>query len=165
MSMLSLQEIRSGLIIIFIALATAPAACHNEQPQISIEDARAVPSSILADEGLVYLKIRNNGGPDVIKGVRTSIPGAAASLHVMTEGFMKKADTIDIAGHTVMELKPDDSHIMIENMPQEAREGYQFTVTLVFERSGEKVLDLTFLKVRKPAMMMHDDGKTMTVTD
>ncbi len=158
------KKLSLAIASILCLLITAALACHNEQPKITIADARAVPSSTMMDEGLVYLTVRNDGGPDAIRNVRTSIPGATASLHVMADGFMKKADMLTIPGHHSIELIPGDSHIMIENMPQEAKEGYRFTVTLVFERSGEKQLNLTFLKTPKPATM-HDDGKKMTVTD
>ena len=78
---------------------------------------------------------------------------------------MRTADVMTIEGHQVIEFRPGDAHIMIENMPQEAREGYHFAVTLVFERSGEKQIELTFLKTPKPSPMTHGDGKKMTVTD
>lgn len=51
-------------------------------------------------------------------------------------------------------LGPSESHIMIENMPRDMKEGSSFTLTLVFQRSGEKQVLLTLRKSRMPQTPM-----------
>jgi len=44
------------------------------------------------------------------------------------------------------ELTPAGRHIMIFNMPKTVKEGSEITVTLRFERSGEKSMPVRFRK-------------------
>ena len=55
---------------------------------------------------------------------------------------MAKVETIDIpAGETIVP-RPARQHIMILNLPKDAKDGFKFTVTLTFRKSGEKSLPL-----------------------
>lgn len=128
------------------------AACQSGPPQISIEDARAELSPALAGEAMVVCRIVNQGGPDLITGVKTNIPGATASFHVMQGNRMVPVDMLDVRAKSSIEFKMDGGHIMIEHMPGTMKEGAQFTVTLVFEKAGEKQVPLTLRKASVPMM-------------
>jgi copper(I)-binding protein len=124
------------------------AGCEGGPPKVSIEGARAELSSVMRDEGLVYLKIMNAGGSDMLIGIKPGIPGAVADLHEMKGPIMVMAKAMRIPEKSTVELKPMGSHIMIVNMPKEVKEGYRFTLTLLFKRSGEMQVPLEFMKAQ-----------------
>lgn len=142
------------LTIVLAAIMAAVMGCQGAPPRITIENASAELSPALFGEGLVYLTIRNAGGKDTLMGVKVDIPGAAADLHEMRAGLMIISKKVVIPPQGSVVLRPSESHIMIENMPRDMKEGSSFTLTLVFQRSGEKQVLLTLKKSRMPRMPM-----------
>lgn len=128
------------------------AGCEGGPPKVSIEGARAELSSVMRDEGMVYLKIINAGGSDTLIGVKPGIAGASADLHEMKGTIMVMTKAMRIPEKSTVELKPMGSHIMIMNMPKEVKEGYRFTLTLLFKRSGEMQVPLEFMKAQEQPM-------------
>lgn len=128
------------------------AACHGGPPRISIQDAKAQLSPAIYGEAMVFMKIKNDGGPDVLKNVSIDVPGATAMLHVMKGNHMAHVTEIKIPGGKSVVFKMGSSHIMIEDMPRTMAEGSPLTLTLVFEKSGTKQLHLKLEKA--PAMPM-----------
>ncbi len=136
--------------ILLIAITAAVMGCQGTPPRITIENASAELSPALFGEGLVYLTIKNAGGKDTLTGVKVDIPGAAADLHEMRAGLMIISKKVVIPSQGSITLRPAESHIMIENMPKDVKEGSSFTLTLVFQRSGEKQVVLTLKKPQMP---------------
>ena len=128
------------------------AGCEGGPPKVSIEGARAELSSVMRDEGLVYLKIMNAGGSDMLIGIKPGIPGAIANFHEMKGTIMVMTQAMRIPEKSTVELKPMGSHIMIVNMPKEVKEGYRFTLTLLFKRTGEMQVPLEFMKAQEQPM-------------
>jgi copper(I)-binding protein len=126
--------------------------CESGPPKVSIEGARAEMSPAMRDEGMVYLKIMNAGGSDMLTGIKPGIPGANADLHEMKGTVMVVTKALRIPAKSTVELKPMGSHIMIVNMPKEVKEGYRFTLTLLFKRSGEMQVPLEFMKAQEQPM-------------
>jgi len=126
--------------------------CEGGPPKVSIESARAELSSVMRDEGMVYLKIVNAGGSDMLTGIKPGIPGATADLHEMKGPIMVATKALRIPERSTVELKPMGSHIMIVNLPKEVKEGYRFTLTLLFKRSGEMQVPLEFMKPQEQPM-------------
>ncbi len=89
------------------------------------------------------MSITNDGGSDVLRGVKTDIPGAKVSFHVMQGERMVNVDTVEVPARSNVEFKMGGGHIMIEDMPKTMKEGSQFNLTLVFQKSGEKKMPLT----------------------
>jgi copper(I)-binding protein len=146
---------RSAVFTVFlVVLLAATAGCQGGPPQITIESASAELSPALYGEGLVFLTIKNAGGRDTLLGAKVSIPGATASIHQMRGGLMVISKRMSIPAQATVAFYPAESHIMIENMPRELKEGASFTLTLIFERSGEKQVPLTMKKA--PASMLHE---------
>jgi copper(I)-binding protein len=134
-------------IALFVFLGAAVlTACHKAPPRISIESPKATLSPAIYGEAMVTMTIRNDGGPDVLKGVSTDIPDAKVSFHVMEGRRMARVATVDIPGGSSTVFKMGSSHVMIEDMPKAMVEGSPFTLTLVFEKSGEKQLHLKLEK-------------------
>jgi copper(I)-binding protein len=132
-----------GLLTLSIFIATIMlVACHNGPPQISIDGAKVELSPAIVGEAMVTMNIRNQGGPDMLTGVKTDIPGAKALFHIMQGERMVNADTVKIPANGNMELKMGGSHIMIEDMPKTMKEGSQLNVTLIFQKSGERKISL-----------------------
>ena len=138
--------------IMIVAGIIAFVGCEGGPPKVSIEGARAELSTIMRDEGMVYLKIMNAGGSDTLTGIKPGIPGARADLHEMKGTFMVVTKAMRIPEKSMVELKPMGSHIMIMNMPKEVKEGYRFTITLLFKRSGEMQVPLEFVKAQEQPM-------------
>jgi copper(I)-binding protein len=136
------RESRLLAVSLFVA-TTILAACQSGPPRVSIDGAKAELSAGIVGEAMVTMNIRNLGGPDVLKGVKTDIPGAKASFHVMRGERMVNADTMEVNAKKSLELKMGGSHIMIDDMPKTMKAGSKFNLTLVFEKSGEKQLPLT----------------------
>lgn len=146
-----MRHIFVRIVVILVLIVVGPlgiSGCDNGRPRVSIENARAEMSPDLYGEGIVYLKIVNLGGKDTLVGMKTTIPGATAGLHEMKGNFMILVKSMKIPAKNTVDLMPMGSHIMIENMPKETHEGYAFTLTLLFARSGEIQIPLTFAKAQ-----------------
>lgn len=122
---------------------TVLAACQSSQPQVSIDKAKAELSPAIVGEAMVTMNIRNQGGSDVLTGVKTDIPGAKVLFHIMQGERMQSVDTVEVPAKSDLEFKMGGSHIMIQDMPKTMKAGSKFNVTLVFQKSGEKQLSLT----------------------
>ncbi len=143
-------------VILFAALSVV-AACQSSPPQISIDNAKAELSPAIIGEAMVTLTIRNQGGADTLGGVKTDIPGAKTSLHVMQGQRMLEADTMEVPAKGSLAFTMGGSHIMIENMPKTMKAGSPFNLTLVFQKSGEKQIRLTLEKAAAMPMNMDMD--------
>jgi copper(I)-binding protein len=121
---------------------TILAACQSGPPQVSIDGTKAELSPAIVGEAMVTMNITNQGGSDVLKAVKTYIPGAKASFHVMQGERMVNTDMVEVPAKRNLEFKMGGSHIMIEDMPKTMKAGSKFNVTLVFQKSGEKQLPL-----------------------
>jgi copper(I)-binding protein len=136
-------------VLVFLGAAVL-ATCQKAPPRISIESPKATLSPAIYGEAMVTMTIRNDGGPDVLKGVSTDIPDAKVSFHIMEGSRMAHVATVDIPSGSLTVFKMGSSHVMIEDMPRTMGEGSPFTLTLVFEKSGEKKL---LLKLEKAPQM------------
>jgi copper(I)-binding protein len=150
-----MAKITAYLPLFIILIALSFAGCEGGKPKLTVEGARAELSPVMRGEGLVYFRIVNAGGKDTLIQVKTSIPGATADLHEMKGNFMVLARTMRIPAKSTVELQPMASHIMLENMPGDAKAGLPFTLTLVFEKSGELQIALVLMKAQ-PMMHEHD---------
>jgi len=136
------REFRLLAICLFVATMIV-AACQSGPPQVSIDGAKAELSPAMVGEAMVTMNIRNQGGSDVLKGVKTDIPGAKVLFHVMQGERMVNVDTVEVPAKSNLEFKMGGSHIMIQDMPKTMTVGSKFNMTLVFQKSGEKQVPLT----------------------
>ncbi len=155
MRTLGIRESGSRKTLALFAVAVVLAACQSQPPKISIEAARAELSAAIVGEAMVTMDIRNAGGPDVLSGVRTDVPGAKVSLHVMQGQRMLEADTMEVPAKGSLVLVMGGSHIMIENLPKTVKKDSRFNLTLIFQKSGEKTIPLTLLAPTMPMDMGH----------
>lgn len=126
---------RPGLL----ALASLAAACSGT-PSIAVAGQEARLSPMLLRTCAVFMRIENAGnGDDALLRATVGIPGAVAELHGVSDGKMVKQDRVRIPARGAVELKPGGLHVMVFGLPGEARAGYEFTLRLTFERTGERV--------------------------
>jgi copper(I)-binding protein len=145
---------RYWLLATIVFMAAVLAACQSGPPQISIDGAKAELSPAIVGEAMVAMNIRNQGGSDVLTGVKTDIPGAKAAFHVMQGERMVSAETVKVPAKSDLKLEMGGSHIMIEDMPKTMKEGSPFKLILVFQKSGEKTVPLSLQKAAAMPMDM-----------
>ena len=145
---------KTGMVLIILILL---AACQNTPPAVGIEGAKAEMSPAIVGEAIVSLKIVNQGGADVLTGVRTNLAGSTASFHMMQGPRMVTVDTMPVPARKTLDLKLGGSHIMIEHMARAVKEGSPLSITLVFKKSGEKQVQLTLQKA--PSLRMNQGGR------
>ena len=142
--------LRSSVIMRFTAvlvvIVVAGAGCTAQPPQIIIEGQYANLSPIFIGAGSVFFKIKNTGGRDTLVGAAVAIPNAVIELHDEKNGRMVRVDKIVVASRETTDLRPGGHHIMIFNMPRTVQEGSELTLTLRFERSGERQVPIRFEK-------------------
>jgi len=145
---------KTGMALIMLILL---AACQNTPPAVSIEGAKAEMSPAIVGEAIVSLKIVNQGGADVLTGVRTDLAGSTASFHMMQGQRMITVDTMPVPAQETLDLKLGGSHIMIEHMARTVKEGSPLSIILVFKKSGEKQVQFTLQKA--PSLRMNRGGR------
>ena len=141
-----------SVLVVFLA---AGAGCTSQPPQIIVEGQYANLSPIFIGAGSVFLKVRNTGGRDALVGATISVPNAVTELHDIKDNRMVRVDRIVIPSRETTDLTPGGHHIMIFNMPRTVQEGSELTLTLRFERSGEKAVPIRFEKEQEARSRDH----------
>jgi len=124
-------------LLAFVALASSSTACSGS-PRIQIEQAEAKVSPMLEGVCSIFMRIANPGsGEDVLLEARADVPGAVTQIHAIRDGKMVQSDKLVVPAKGVLEMKPGGLHIMVFNMPKGSGAGFEFTLRLRFEKSGE----------------------------
>jgi hypothetical protein len=90
------------------------------------------------------MTIANPGdGDDALVEARADVPGAVTQIHAVRDGRMVQSKKVVVPAGGVLELKPGGLHIMVFNLPKDSGAGYEFTLHLRFEKSGEKRTSVT----------------------
>jgi copper(I)-binding protein len=120
------------------ALAWSAAGCSGA-PHIRIDGPEARLSPMLANVCAIFLTIANPGdGDDALVDARADVPGAVTQIHAVRDGRMVESGKLVVPAKGVLELKPGGLHIMVFNLPKDSGAGFEFTLHLQFQRSGEK---------------------------
>ncbi len=133
---------------VLLVIHVAGAGCTSQPPQVTIEGQYANLSPMFIGAGSVFLKVRNSGGRDALVGATVAVTNVVVELHDVKDGRMVRVDKIVIPSRETTDLRPGSHHIMIFNMPRTVQEGSELTLTLRFERSGEKRVPVRFEKER-----------------
>lgn len=112
-------------------------------PELGIvrPQAGASPGPVAA----VYLTVANTGGADRLVGA--SSPAATRlTLHENTGpdgvSLMQRVDSLEIPAGGRLELRPGGSHLMLEGLGAPLEEGGRIEVSLRFERSGPRTVEV-----------------------
>lgn len=121
-------------------LLLAGIGCSPGSPRIAIAGQAAVLSPAILGVCSVFMRVENSGdGDDNLLSSRVDIPGTITELHDVKDGKMVRREKIPIPARSVLEMRPGSLHIMVINLPKGTRVGYEFTLRLVFKKSGEKM--------------------------
>ncbi len=129
---------RFASLIAVGALAAISAGCSGT-PLIRIDAPDARLSPMLAGACSIFMTIANPGdGDDALVDARADVPGAVTQIHAIRDGRMVSSEKLVVPARGALELKPGGLHIMVFNLPKDSGAGFEFTVHLRFQRSGEK---------------------------
>jgi periplasmic copper chaperone A len=144
-----LLGVAASLFCVVAALTQAGAQTGAQTGGIEIKDAwaRATPGG--AQTGAAYLTLLSPTG-DRLTGV-TSPAAEKAELHQMTNdgGVMKmrEVSAIDLPPGTPVSLKPGGLHVMLMGLQHPLEPGQSLPVTLQFEKSGARAVNVAVGKV------------------
>lgn len=134
--------------LVVAACAPTTSGPTTSGPKISVEAVWGRSSPKVADAGAFYLNIKNTGPTaDKLIGVKSNVCGAL-ELHETVDkggGMMEMqpiaGQVIEIPAGATVELKPGGMHVMCMMKKAEFKAGDKYSITLVFEKSGEMKLD------------------------
>ena len=126
----------AGLIALSAAGLTGCYAKASAAPAIELSTAM-VPQPAVPGETTAYLVIRNNGRPDRLIRVRTSVGGRVDFRAPAGHGnlTMHTIPAISVPAHDVIRLVPDSVHLLITGA-RSMRGVKEITLTLVFAHAG-----------------------------
>ena len=131
---------------------------HSDEASIVIEHAWSRSLPPVVPNGAAYLSIINNGQPDTLVKVSSSI----AANSMVHESYieddkisMRHVGKVDIAQGQHVEFKPGGYHIMLMGLKKPLSLGTQFTLTLTFEHAGEIEVKVPVIKDKATIKMHH----------
>ncbi len=139
------------LVFSILMMALALSACQPAQngPQITVEGAWGRSSPKIATAGAFYMVIRNDGTESDKLVSATSSACGMVELHesyMMDNGAMGmrpvEGGVIEIPAGGSVELKVGGLHVMCMEKTADFNPGDSYQLTLVFEKSGEMVIDV-----------------------
>jgi len=137
------------LLLVFLAQGSV---CLAGSPEITVKEQKAVLSPMIVGAGAAFMTIVNAGsGDDTLVRARTDMAETIVELHDFKDGKMMRAEEIPIPAKGTVSLRPGGLHIMLFRMPKTVKEGHAFTMTLVFEKSGEVTLPFRFTSQQAPS--------------
>jgi copper(I)-binding protein len=127
------------------SLAVFLAGCAPAAPELAVSDGWARATTAMDGPGVVYLTVRNRGGPDRLVNV-ASPRAMAASLHSteVKNGIARMRplqDGLPVPEEGIVTLRPNGPHIMLTRAGP-LTPGERFPVILVFERSGPLTVEV-----------------------
>lgn len=142
-----MEERRFKKIIYVLLVLFVTADCAQKPPDIQVSDTVAVISRLMQGVASVSMRISNHGGrDDNLISVGTDIDGTIVELHDVKDGKMVKVKSIKIPSHSKIWKISSGLHIIIFKLPDEIKEGSEFTLHLRFEEAGEKAVGIKILK-------------------
>lgn len=105
-------------------------------PQLSVTNARFMPSSMMIGMASVFLNISNSGNSSdtLIACSIKEHPSASGSLHDTIDRKMVRQDEIKIPANNNTDLKPGNKHLMFSGLPEKIEE--EITLILRFKKSA-----------------------------
>jgi periplasmic copper chaperone A len=100
----------------------------------------------LGPNGLIFMSINNKGGAaDKLLKASANV-AEKVELHQMVLSGQKTytylVNEIELPGHTVTDFKSGSYYIRLVGIKQELRSGAKFILTLEFEKSGKRTVDI-----------------------
>lgn len=166
------MSFRSNLVAVCMAAAlTLPNLTLPAFAGESIEVHEAYARSSNPKAGAAFMMIHNYGDTDDRLVDVTSDAAKLVQLHTHIEdenGIMKMMhveDGFEVPAGGVIELKRGGHHVMFMGLSEPFVQGETVPLTLIFEKAGELVLDITVDQDRKAGHMDghdHSEGHVQT---
>ncbi len=132
----------AGVTVLFVLIRQSLSS-----PQIRIEGQEGRISPVLVGVCSVFMKINNLGdGADNLIRASIDIPGVITEIHDTEEGKMIRRERVHLPAKSITVMRPLSYHIMAYKMPRNIREGYEFTLLLMFEKSGEMKIPVKLVR-------------------
>jgi copper(I)-binding protein len=153
----SLSGILSALVLTVLLHGSATGMGASQKfPNISVGAQEAQLSPMIIGSASVFMNISNTGeSEDTLLKASLDIPDAIAEIHDTKDGKMVKVEKVRIPSKATVELKPGGLHIMVFHLPENIKEGYEFKMHLLFERSGEKQINVKLTGTDPHSHMHH----------
>lgn len=125
-------------------------------PEVSAHDAYARAAGGVGKSGAVFLVIENTGHEDDRLIAAKSDVAKQVQLHThkdMGDGVMKMIHVEEgfaLPAGSAHALERGGDHVMLMGLTRDLADGDSFPLTLVFEKSGEVMIDVTVDNNRKP---------------
>jgi hypothetical protein len=156
--------VAAALVAVVALLLAGCSGGGGSGAAISVKDAWARTSPMVASAGAAYMVISNTGSTaDALVGAASPVaatvevhettmmapsPGASGGMGMAspapgasmgTGGMlgMQKVDRVEIPAGGSLELKPGSYHIMLLDLQQDLVAGEQIEITLTFEKAGQ----------------------------
>lgn len=152
---------RTLVLLLSTLLIMHPAQAETLDP-VTIKDVYSYATAGKQDNGAVFFTVEHQSPGDKIIKAETDI-AAIAELHThIMEGDvmkMRKVDALEIPEAGTLELKPSADHVMLIGLKKPLAEGETFQLTLSFEKSGQRTIDVPVVKagVKPAASAEHDN--------
>lgn len=139
------------------ALLLSSCSTAPEPPKLSLSDAWARETVAGQNASAAYFTISNRGGDDRLVEVTAAAP-VRASLHTTSyeNGVARMrplSEGLQIAKGETVVLRPGGTHIMVEQLAGPLAIGDRLQLTLRFERSGVRALEVPVHDASAPEMM------------
>jgi copper(I)-binding protein len=136
-------------------LALAPLPLRAAESGVAVANAWARASAGAVGTSAVYLTMKS-AEPDRLVAAATPVAGKATLHTSMNESGimrMRPIEGVPLAPGQPTTLQPGGIHIMLEQLKQPLKEGDRFPLTLTFEKSGTKQVEVAVEKAgaRGPA--------------
>jgi copper(I)-binding protein len=152
------------LVAAAAALFTLPVLAEST---LMIEDPYARTMGGMGASGAVFFSIMNHGDTDDRLIDAKSDVAQKVELHTHKDdgnGVMQMLhvpEGFPVAAGTTHALQRGGDHVMLMGLTQELKDGDVVSVTLVFEKAGEMVIEAPVDNTRKAGMMMDGSGQKM----
>lgn len=131
-----------------ILAALLLASCGKSgAPDIQISGAWARETVAGQTSTAAYMTLANKGkGEDRLVSVAAPAPAAAMVHSTSNEGGVSRMrhieDGLELPAGAVVQLAPGGTHVMVTGLPAPLKAGDTLKLTLRFDRSGERSLDV-----------------------
>ena len=133
------------LAVALAALLVASCAPRGT-PAIEVKEAWAGATPPGATSGAAFFTLVNSGSAaDSLVGVSTPAGNAGVHSTEMAAGVMRMrpVERLEIAAGATVTLKPGADHVMVTGIKQPLTAGTTFPLTLAFEKSGQKLVEVS----------------------
>jgi copper(I)-binding protein len=154
--------------VLFMALSAIVTACGaaapaSSGPNVTIEGPYARAGM---PNGAVYMELKNDGGAaDAVLSADSDVADAVELHESKMEGDVMKMspiEKIEVPAGGATTLKPGGIHVMLIGLKGDLAVGDTFQLTLNFENSGAKTIDVEVKEaMQMPANMEMDHGGEM----